>query len=133
MNGFVIAAGSYVKGLTTLAIQTGKAMGPVEVDMGNTACKVPFSQNYIQVAKQRGAFGKKPGRVPSGFGRGDIGPTWWGRTTEKEPVLKRDTVALDSSRDGAGPFELAEGSPWSSGARTRSARRGAGSSWHWET
>lgn len=59
MNGFVIAAGSYVKGLTALAIRTGKAIGPVEVDMGNTACKVPFAPDYIQKVKDRGVVGKK--------------------------------------------------------------------------
>jgi 3-methyladenine DNA glycosylase AlkD len=59
MNGFVIAVGSYVKGLTALAIRTGKAIGPVEVDMGKTACKVPFAPDYIQVVKERGTVGKK--------------------------------------------------------------------------
>ena len=59
MNGFVIAAGSYVKGLSALAIRTGKAIGTVEVDMGVTACKVPFAPDYIQVVKDRGAVGKK--------------------------------------------------------------------------
>jgi 3-methyladenine DNA glycosylase AlkD len=59
MNGFVIAAGSYVKGLTAHAIRAGKAIGPVEVDMGNTACKVPFGPDYIQKVKDRGAVGKK--------------------------------------------------------------------------
>src|SRR5262245_13998239 len=59
MNGFVIAAGSFVRGLTALAIRTGKAIGPVEVDMGNTACQVPFAPDYVQKVKQRGAVGKK--------------------------------------------------------------------------
>ena len=59
MNGFVIAVGSYVKGLTALAIRTGKAVGPVEVDMGNTACKVPFAPDYIQTVMDRGTVGKK--------------------------------------------------------------------------
>jgi hypothetical protein len=59
MNGFVIAAGSYVKALTALAIRTGKAIGEVEVDMGETACKVPFAPDYIQVVKDRGTVGKK--------------------------------------------------------------------------
>lgn len=59
MNGFVIAAGSYVKALTALAVKTGKAIGEVEVDMGKTACKVPFAPDYIQVVKDRGTVGKK--------------------------------------------------------------------------
>jgi hypothetical protein len=59
MNGFVIAAGSHVKALTALAIRTGKAIGSVEVDMGKTACQVPFAPDYIQKVEQRGAIGKK--------------------------------------------------------------------------
>lgn len=59
MNGFVIAVGSYVKGLTALAVRTGKAVGTVEVDMGNTACKVPSAPDYIQMVKDRGTVGKK--------------------------------------------------------------------------
>ena len=59
MNGFVIAVGSYVRGLTALAIRTGKAIGPVAVDMGNTACKVPSAPEYIQKVKDRGTVGKK--------------------------------------------------------------------------
>jgi 3-methyladenine DNA glycosylase AlkD len=59
MNGFVIAAGCSVKALTALAIKTGKAVGEVEVDMGKTACKVPFAPDYIQVVKDRGTVGKK--------------------------------------------------------------------------
>jgi 3-methyladenine DNA glycosylase AlkD len=59
MNGFVIGVGSYVKGLTALAVRTGKAIGPVAVDMGDTACKVPFAPDYIQAVKDRGAIGKK--------------------------------------------------------------------------
>ena len=59
MNAFVIAAGSYVRALTALAIKTGKAVGEVEVDMGKTACKVPFAPDYIQMVKDRGTVGKK--------------------------------------------------------------------------
>lgn len=59
MNGFVIAVGSYVKPLTDLALQTGKSIGTVTVDMGDTACKVPFAPDYIQKVQKRGAIGKK--------------------------------------------------------------------------
>ncbi len=48
MNLFVIGVGSYVKPLTALAVKTGEAMGPVTVDVGNTACQVPFVPDYIQ-------------------------------------------------------------------------------------
>jgi 3-methyladenine DNA glycosylase AlkD len=59
MNGFVIAIGSYVKELSELAQQTGKKIGPVMVDVGNTACKVPFAPDYIQKAIKRGTLNKK--------------------------------------------------------------------------
>ena len=51
--------GSFVAPLTGLAIQTGEAIGPVTVDMGDTACKVPFAPDYIRKVEQRGAIGKK--------------------------------------------------------------------------
>lgn len=59
MNGFVIAVGSYVKPLNALAKQTGEKIGRVTVDMGNTACQVPFAPDYIRKVQQRGAVGKK--------------------------------------------------------------------------
>jgi 3-methyladenine DNA glycosylase AlkD len=59
MNGFVIAVGSYVRGLTALALRTAKAIGPVVVDMGVTACKVPLAEDYIRKVKERGTVGKK--------------------------------------------------------------------------
>jgi 3-methyladenine DNA glycosylase AlkD len=59
MNGFVIAAGTYVKDLTDLALQVGEKIGKVSVDMGATACKVPSVPEYIQKARKRGTIGKK--------------------------------------------------------------------------
>jgi len=59
MNGFVIAVGSYVKALTDNALQTGEKIGPVNVDMGNTSCKVPFAPDYIRKTQKRGTIGKK--------------------------------------------------------------------------
>lgn len=59
MNGFVIAVGSYVQSLTALARQTGENIGPVTVDMSNTACKVPFAPEYIDKVAARGSIGKK--------------------------------------------------------------------------
>jgi len=47
MNGFVIAAASYVTALTADAVNTIKTIGEVEVDMGGTACKVPFALDNI--------------------------------------------------------------------------------------
>ena len=59
MNGFVIAVGSYVQALTDLALQTAAKLGPVTVDMGGTACKVPSAVEYIQKVQKRGSIGKK--------------------------------------------------------------------------
>jgi hypothetical protein len=59
MNGFIIAAGSYVQPLTALALQTAAKIGPVTVDMGNTACKLPDASEYIKKVQKRGSIGKK--------------------------------------------------------------------------
>ncbi len=59
MNGVVIALGCYVAPLTEMAVQAGIKIGAVTVDMGNTACKVPFAPDYIEKVRQRGSIGKK--------------------------------------------------------------------------
>jgi 3-methyladenine DNA glycosylase AlkD len=59
MNCFVIAVGCYVAPLTELAMKTGKKIGTVQVDMGETACKVPAAPEYIQKVKERGTIGRK--------------------------------------------------------------------------
>jgi 3-methyladenine DNA glycosylase AlkD len=59
MNGFVISVGGNVPDLTALAIETGKRIGVVTVDMGGTACKTPYSPDYIEKIKKRGTLGKK--------------------------------------------------------------------------
>jgi 3-methyladenine DNA glycosylase AlkD len=59
MNSFVIAVGCYVQSLTDLATKTARKIGQVSVDMGNTACKVPFAPEYIQKVQKRGTIGKK--------------------------------------------------------------------------
>jgi len=59
MNMFVIGLGSYVKPLSTSAVAAGKKIGKVTVDMGETACKVPYAPDYIEKVKQRGSIGKK--------------------------------------------------------------------------
>jgi 3-methyladenine DNA glycosylase AlkD len=59
MNSFVIAVGSYVPALTDVALQTAAQLGPVTVDMGDTACKVPSAAEYIHKVQKRGAIGKK--------------------------------------------------------------------------
>jgi hypothetical protein len=59
LNGFVIAVGADMQPLTALALLTGEKIGPVTVDMGNTACQVPFPPDYIRKLEKRGAIGKK--------------------------------------------------------------------------
>lgn len=59
MNGFVIAVGSYVQALTSLAREVGERVGRVTVDLGNTACQVPFVPDFIRKVEKRGAIGKK--------------------------------------------------------------------------
>lgn len=59
MNAFLIAVGCFVPTLTKLAIEIGRAIGPVKVDMGDTACQVPYAPDYIQKVEKRGTIGKK--------------------------------------------------------------------------
>ena len=59
MNGFVIAVGSYVPDLTERAIEIGKKIGKVEVEMSGTSCKVPSSPEYIEKVQKMGKTGKK--------------------------------------------------------------------------
>ena len=59
MNTFVIAVGSYVRALTSVALETGEKIGPVTADLGNTQCQVPFAPDYIRKVEKRGAIGKK--------------------------------------------------------------------------
>jgi hypothetical protein len=59
MNSFVIAVGTAVAPLTDLARQAAEAIGKVSVDMGETACKVPYAPDYIEKVRQRGTIGKK--------------------------------------------------------------------------
>ena len=59
MNGFVIATGCYVRALTDTALKCGEQIGPVTVDMGKTACQVPFAPDTIRKAQERGTIGKK--------------------------------------------------------------------------
>ncbi len=54
MNNFVICLGAYVKPLSADAIAAAAKIGPVTVNMGNTACKLPAATEYIQKAKRQG-------------------------------------------------------------------------------
>ena len=59
MNNFLIALGTYVRGLSDLAARAAAKVGPVSVDMGDTACEVPNAVERIQKARETGAIGKK--------------------------------------------------------------------------
>lgn len=59
MNGFVISVGCYVKPLLKDAKRIAKSLGKVEVDMGETACKVPIASDYISKVEKMGRVGKK--------------------------------------------------------------------------
>jgi len=59
MNNFVISVGAYVNPLSDEAIAISKKIGKVNVDMGGTACKVPFGPEYIAKSIARGSLSKK--------------------------------------------------------------------------
>ncbi len=59
MNAFVISVGGYVAPLTAKAKAAAKVIGAVEVDMGDTSCKVPDATAYITKIEQLGRVGKK--------------------------------------------------------------------------
>ncbi|HZV87484.1 MAG TPA: DNA alkylation repair protein [Candidatus Binatus sp.] len=59
MNGFVIAVGTYVKPLSKQAKATARQIGVVSVDVGDTACDVPFATAYIEKTEAAGRLGKK--------------------------------------------------------------------------
>lgn len=59
MNGFVIAVGSYVKPLLAEAKAAAKRIDVVNVDVGDTACKVPVATDYIAKMEAAQKIGKK--------------------------------------------------------------------------
>ncbi len=59
MNGFVISVGSYVKPLHAQAMATGKRVGPVAVDVGDTDCKIPLATEYLAKVQAAGKLGQK--------------------------------------------------------------------------
>jgi hypothetical protein len=59
MNGFVIACGTNIVSLTDTATTYATEIGPVQVFVGNTACKVPFAPERIADAVAKGVAGKK--------------------------------------------------------------------------
>lgn len=59
MNNFIIAVGTYLESLSPTASEIAEAIGPVKVEMGGTACKVPLASTYIQKATAKGGVRKK--------------------------------------------------------------------------
>lgn len=59
MNNFVIGVGAYVASLTEKAFEVADAVGRVAVDMGGTACKVPYAPDYLAKIRDMGRVGKK--------------------------------------------------------------------------
>jgi 3-methyladenine DNA glycosylase AlkD len=59
MNNFVISVGCYVAALTAKAKEIAQAIGPVSVNMGETACKVPPAAAYIEKVEKAGKVGNK--------------------------------------------------------------------------
>jgi 3-methyladenine DNA glycosylase AlkD len=58
-NGFILTAGASVKPLTEEAIEAGKRIGKVKVNMGETSCKVPFIPEYLKKMETNGRIGYK--------------------------------------------------------------------------
>ena len=59
MNNFVICVAAHVQPLNEFAKQVAEKIGRVSVDMGDTACQVPFAPDYIKKVEARGTIGKK--------------------------------------------------------------------------
>jgi 3-methyladenine DNA glycosylase AlkD len=59
MNNFIIQCGTYLAPLGAKAIATARAVGRVEVDMGDTACRVPDAESYIAKARRGAAVAPK--------------------------------------------------------------------------
>jgi 3-methyladenine DNA glycosylase AlkD len=59
MNSFVMAAGICTTSLSEEARRVAEHVGKVHVDVGNTACKVPYAPEYIEKAIARGKLGQK--------------------------------------------------------------------------
>jgi 3-methyladenine DNA glycosylase AlkD len=59
MNGFVISVGTYIPSLLEKAKKTALAIGKIKVEMGGTACKIPFAIDYIEKIEKKGMVGNK--------------------------------------------------------------------------
>lgn len=59
MNNFVISIGCYVKPLLAAAKKAAMKIGDVQVDMGNTSCKVPIASESISKVEAMNRVGQK--------------------------------------------------------------------------
>ena len=59
MNNFIISVGTYVRPLLEKAKKAAKKLGRLDVDMGDTACKVPVASEYIAKVESMNRVGKK--------------------------------------------------------------------------
>lgn len=59
MNAFVIAVGTYVKPLLRQAKSAARKIGKVDIDVGETSCKVPLALEYIEKVEKLGRVGRK--------------------------------------------------------------------------
>ena len=59
MNSFVIASGSFVKSMFGAAKSTAKKIGKVQVDVGNTSCRVPLATEQLDKIKSMDRLGQK--------------------------------------------------------------------------
>jgi len=63
MNSFLMAAGQCVMPLTDTALAVADKIGKVEVDMGDTECKVHVPSAYLRSMIERGMLGRKKKRA----------------------------------------------------------------------
>jgi 3-methyladenine DNA glycosylase AlkD len=59
MNGFVIAVGTYLTAMHEEAKKVAIAIGKVNVDVGDTSCKVPDALSSIEKSAQMNRLGRK--------------------------------------------------------------------------
>ncbi|NMD70900.1 DNA alkylation repair protein [Bacillus sp. DNRA2] len=62
MNMFVICVGSFVIPLHEEATKVAEQIGKVYVDVGQTACKVPYATDYIKKVEEKAKLGVKKKR-----------------------------------------------------------------------
>jgi 3-methyladenine DNA glycosylase AlkD len=59
MNNFIIAVGCYVAPMLEITKQAAARIGAVEINVGDSACKVPSALAYIEKVEKAGKAGKK--------------------------------------------------------------------------